>query len=769
MERVTGLALRRPRAVLAALAAVTVLLAAGLPRLATDVGYRAFLGESHPAIERFDAFLERYGAGLGLAAVWRCGEGAPCESALGPASLRMAHDVARALEASPAVRGVESPATAPVLLPPRHPPYPPRARRFVEADGSIASGRAALAERALQSPLWRGRLVSEDGRTGAILAEVPSLASEDAVAAWRALDGALAPWRAEGFDFAAVGGPVEFVVAGGELDAATAKLIPVMVALVGAILVLLFRSLLPAVAVLVSVGLAVVWTFGAMAWLGWPQSTLTQALAPLVLVIGVCDGIHVVARYAAERARAGPDAAPDALLRRVAADVGGPCAITTATTAAGFLSFASSELVSFGRFGGAAAFGVVAALATSFTLLPILLRSLAPRALPDRVPALWARGVRALGAAGRRRAGAILALALLAGVAGAFGLARLTVDASFEDLYGEESRVVRWVRFVGEHLRKPDTLEVDLALPEGAEPSEPEVLRSVARAGERLAALPELGPARSIVEPLGWMRRLFSGDQPEAQAPAESRRANARLLELLGRSDRRLAERFVAEEGRHLRISLPSEKPPQARLRALLAEARARLDASLPEGLRATLTGPLQVVHALIDAVRATQLWSFAIAGLVVAGLVALFLRSATATALALVPTLLPVLWTLGAMGLVGVRLDVGSAMVAAVVLGLAVDDAVHLLAQYGRRRAAGEAPGPAVEGAVRHVGRALVTTSLALAVGFSALALSPWRSIAAFGGLSAAAILAALAAALLVLPAGVHLLAGRGARGPRV
>ena len=144
--------------------------------------------------------------------------------------------------------------------------------------------------------------------------------------------------------------------------------------------------------------------------------------------------------------------------------------------------------------------------------------------------------------------------------------------------------------------------------------------------------------------------------------------------------------------------------------------------------------------------------------------MIAVFIRSLTWAALALVPTVLPVVVTLGLMGLGGLSLDLGSAMVAAVVLGIAVDDSIHLLEQFRRRRRAGAPPGAAMRDAVRHVGRAVITTSVALALGVSALALSPWQSVASFGLVSAVAILAALAATLWVLPALVFA-ATRGGR----
>ena len=106
------------------------------------------------------------------------------------------------------------------------------------------------------------------------------------------------------------------------------------------------------------------------------------------------------------------------------------------------------------------------------------------------------------------------------------------------------------------------------------------------------------------------------------------------------------------------------------------------------------------VVGTMIDEIRATQLESFALAGALVLLVIAAFFRSLTVDALAFVPTALPVLVTLGAMGLAGVPLDVGSAMVAAVILGLAVDDAIHLLSAWRRRRLAGDASDRAIAAA---------------------------------------------------------------------
>jgi predicted RND superfamily exporter protein len=105
-------ALRHPGLTLGVLLAVTAVLGVGVARLDTAVGYRAFLGDTHPAVERLDAFVERFGGGVRVAAIWSCAEVALCESVFDDAALRMGADVARRVEAVDGVLRVSSPATS---------------------------------------------------------------------------------------------------------------------------------------------------------------------------------------------------------------------------------------------------------------------------------------------------------------------------------------------------------------------------------------------------------------------------------------------------------------------------------------------------------------------------------------------------------------------------------------------------------------------------------------------------------------------------------
>jgi predicted RND superfamily exporter protein len=751
LERLTRFSLDRPGATLAVLSIVSAVLLWGALGLETDVGYRSLLGPQHPAVARFDALLTRFGGGFPLAAVYDCRETERCESAFDPDPLRTSAQIHQALAGEASIRRVETLATTALLVPKGDDDI--EARRFIAA-GELAPDRDALVQRALHDSPWPRQLVDASGQVGAIVVDVASSQSDDQIAAYAALDAALAPHEARGYRFHRVGGPVEFVVAGGELQADTARLIPVMVVLVGCVLFALFRSFAIAVAALATVGVSVLWTFGAMAWLGWAQNSVTQALPPLLLVIGVCDVIHLLARLATD-ANTQPERPRRELLLAAVREVGGACVITSLTTAAGFASFATSGLESFVRFGLAAAFGVGAALVLTFSLLPLLALHLPLAHAPAAAAAArWDHRLRRTVGTAQRHPLALLGVTAVVGLALGWGAGALRVDASFEDLYGKDSRVVRWANHVSEHLRRPDTLEVVLSPPDPEDFADPDGLGVVEHAALALTAIDGLGPARSVVDWISWVHQLANGDEPFWYRLPGRESVTLEIVEAIDERDPAMLPRWLDREAGGYRVSLETEKLPQEEMRRALDQTRAALAEILPAGWHYELTGPFAVVHEMVDEIQRTQLLSFATATLVVLVLVALFLGSLRLGLLALVPTVLPALAILGAMGWSGAPLDVGSAMVAAVVIGIAVDDSVHLLSVYQRLRQAGQARALAMRNAVLRVGRAVVTTSLALALGFFALTLSSWSTIAHFGALTSIAVLGALAAVVAVLPA---------------
>ena len=123
-----------------------------------------------------------------------------------------------------------------------------------------------------------------------------------------------------------------------------------------------------------------------------------------------------------------------------------------------------------------------------------------------------------------------------------------------------------------------------------------------------------------------------------------------------------------------------------------------------------------------------------------------------------MVPNLFPIVIVLGIMGYAGVTLNVGTAMIGSICIGIAVDDTIHFMSRYRLRLAESRDVRQAVHATMLEVGRPIVATSVALAIGFAALFLSGFQPNREFGVLSAVTISVALVGDLVLLPACLHI-----------
>ncbi|MEE8164253.1 MAG: MMPL family transporter, partial [Myxococcota bacterium] len=480
VHQLTRLTLNRPKSVLLALGAITAFLAAGLPNLRTEFGYRVLVGDDHPSIVALDELIHQYGGGFPLYIAWECGDGFPCDTVFDIESLEMAYSLTRTMSAFPGIVNVESPATTGLLT--------PAAggfdiRRFVE-DGKVVPDAEELALRALDDPLWAGTLISSDGTVGVIILQTSDSENETGVGVVDAVLRTIAPFETQGFEFHLVGDLVSTVIAGRDLATSTANLIPFTVLVIGLVLLALSRSVQSAAITLATMGVALIWTFGLLGWLDWPQDGILEVLAPLILIVGVCDAVHLMSRYAVEvtgRTEAIPRERRRAALMAASKEVGPPCLITTLTTCGAFLSFVTSALDTFIRFGVISAFGVAACLILTFTLLPplVVLRPTegAPAARASRS---WQPTLSAMVRTAETRAAPILLVAMAGFVVCGIGwLATLRVDTNWIESFGQQSRVIQWIQFLEDRVRPTQSLEIDIKLPPTVALEDPATLRRI--------------------------------------------------------------------------------------------------------------------------------------------------------------------------------------------------------------------------------------------------------------------------------------------------
>jgi predicted RND superfamily exporter protein/signal transduction histidine kinase len=664
----------------------------------------------------------------------------------------MADEISRELAAVPGIRHVQSPTNAPILM---STPEGFSARRLVEG-GEFPEDVQDLSDRGLRDPFWVGTLVTEEGTVGAIIAQLQDSKSETSVRVIDSLLSILEPFESEGFEFYLDGHPVAIAIGGQELADSTAALTPIAAALVALIIFALSRSWQTVAASMLTMALALLWTFGLLGWLGWPQDSILEILAPLILVVGICDTIHFLALYGVELGKNSRTEGDASLaIVQAAREVSGPCLLTTLTTAGAFLSFVTSDLATFVRFGAISAFGVVACFILTFALLPIILRWLpAAEAGAERTSDAWTAALEGIVRTSERRALPILAATFaLFVVCGIGWMVYLRVDTDVFEMFGDRSRVAQGIRFMENRFGRSETLEIELALPAESTFEDPQVIQTVARFSDSLSETYGLGPSTSAVTFMSRLNRVLHADAPAYERPADTVEGNAELLELVGFELPTTLESWITIDRSRLRLSVEALELSVVNRGGVLESVRDHVRTLLPPDWHVTLTGGYPLAFDWVENVQGTQLRSFPTAFALVFGMVALFLRSLRLAGIAMVPTLLPVVVTLGGMGLLGMSLDVGRSMIGAVVLGIAVDDAIHLLARYRRLRSEGSDAPEAIRGAILHVGRAIITTSIALSIGFLSLLTSAWQTVSSFGFFVALAILGALAADLFVLP----------------
>jgi hydrophobe/amphiphile efflux-3 (HAE3) family protein len=617
----------------------------------------------------------------------------------------------------------------------------------------------AFREQVMQSPLQLGLSVSENGDATAIVIYF-SRAGDSFDAKRNLVAGlaAIAEDETEGLSatFALAGGPV--LGAAGQVrnknDMMT--LVPVMIGLILAISFGIFRRVSLTLLPMAVVAIAVTWSYGLMGLIGWQMTMISAILIPLILAIGVADSIHVIARY---RRNLQNGQAHDAAIRDSCIGLLAPCFFTTLTTVLGLLSLLVSDLGPVREFALTAAAGVFAAFVASLSFLPAALL-LMPSVARGR--ATLAGGWVGLILAWQYKLGLGKTKGILIGsliTAITFGSLATRVEAGLDPL--------SWIRH--DDPIRVDAERIDEAFGGGLSLEflvtarqdglrEPEALRRIESFQAWLMENTPVVRATSIVDMVKESARIARGGDSAGFALPNSNIATDLLL------DRLLSARDLSH--------WVSSDFSTARISARLRLGRAREFVALAPvverqiamefagtGLQVHMTGNAVLAGKMQSYVIENQIETFTLAIVVVSLVMILIFRSTVLGLLAMIPNLLPIVIGLGVMALFDISLNPGTVMIAAVALGIVVDDTVHLMTTLERQVKLTDDFAHAIRNTIVEVGRPVVVTSILLALGFAVLIMGSFLPSRQIGGLIAVIVVAALVTDLVLLPAILRLL----------
>ncbi len=799
MRRFADFVLSHPRSVLITLLAITLGLGAAATRLQIDPSVENMILEDDPDLVFYRSFLERFGSDELIVVGFRSAD------LFSAQSLQRIQDVSDALEAIPdidkvislsnvnRIAGEKAESGESVVL------IEPFLRKLPRDDAE----RRTLRSRALGDPLYAGNFLPDSVEPDAELTTLilARLVIRPGDFEYRQKVAArVEEILEEQPGFQAAGTPILKATLGRMARDDLVWLVPVQGALTYGLLFAMFRTGAAVLLPLATVMLALTWVLGFLTLCGSYLNVVSVVILPLVQIIAITSTIHIFSHYYAHAKDPGDrrERIRDTLIK-----VGGPCFVASFTTAIGFLSLTASKIGPVREVGLYSAFGVLSAFLVAVTLVPLMILRFAP-AHRGREPG--GRRLRtALGSLSRVtdrfRWPVLVGGIAVIGVA-IVGLYRVRAETDIVGFIDESHPMRAAYAFINEEIGGVEPLDFVIRTSPGGL-LEPDVLRRVERFQAWLDEQPEIDHTLSIVDYLKQVNQAMHGGDPaflrlpatregaaealllldgrEDTSPflypswevAEEARILARrddaitsadILDLLDRASEFLAQHVVTRPDLLFDREAPfPEVVGIGALDDLYYDLRRFLGAeiewptipaTLPEGTVAARATGVGVLYAMMaDTLVRGQISSLFLAFFFIWVTLSVLLRSTWAGAVAMIPNLFPIVIVLGIMGYAGITLNLGTAMIGSICIGIAVDDTVHFLGRY-RLHLAGESSPVAVGRTLRDVGSPIVTTSIALSIGFSALVLSGYQPIREFGILSAVTIIVALVGDLLLLPA---------------
>jgi predicted RND superfamily exporter protein len=533
-----------------------------------------------------------------------------------------------------------------------------------------------------------------------------------------------------------------------------------------ALLAFFFRRLRWVVLPILISALSILMAMGALGFAGKPVTVVSSNFISLLAILCISFSIHLIVRYR-ELLSKDPDIAHRDLVEQTMESKFAPCLYTALTTILAFGSMLASSIVPVEDFGWMMCLGIVIAFLVTYTLFPASLLLLG-KGIPTVTLDSDVGIIRVFSGLSRQRPMLILTIGALVSIAAGYGLTRISYDNRFIDYFDESTDIHQGMSYIDEHLG--GTVPFDVYLQLGryehestqqdsffVEEDWPERywftqgrIDQVAQMHDYISSHASTGKVVSIAT-LERVARDFNDGEALS---------SLKLSYVLGELPDVVREELV----------LPYANPASgyARINARIKESGEMFSRNeLIEGVRAfsadqlgmsddavIVTGMMVLFNDMLERLAESQRQTLLYVIVATFFMFALLLRSLPMAFLALIPNVIAAATVTSVMGYMNIPLDMMTITIAAICIGIGVDDAVHYLYRFRTELEETRDVKQAVERAHLSIGRAMYITSMIIFAGFSILVLSNFLPTVYFGALTALAMLIALVANLTLLPA---------------
>lgn len=748
-----------PVAIIVATVLITVLAAMSATRITVSTAVRDFFPSSDPEIAALDHIDEIFGGSDYVLIA------AEADDVFTPEGLQILQDITQGIED---VDGVHSVRSITNMVEVQGAPWGLEVVDLLAEMPADQSEADAVRRRMEDNPQISGVLLSDSGRYVLSLAQISQGVDAGAVSGQIR---AVVDQHSDGITFHISGAPLLGKAAEEYLKDDLFKLFPFAVAVIIAVLALSFRTLSGVLLPLVTVLLSIVWTLGLMGAVGAPLTQMSAVLPVVLLSSGSAYGLHMMHRYYEENGN-GNGKANGSLGRNGAAgraleSVGIAIVLAGVTTVAGFASNVFSSMKRMREFGGFTAVGVAFALLIALTFLPAVLTVLDRRhgskhsrmarasstAQGNGMAQVSRRLMEKVGNYVLRKPTVVVIATLVLVAWSAGGLSRLRVDSDFAAFFDESSVARRDFDLIRTEFGGVDTIQV---LVEG-DILDPATLNAMDRAQQGFQKGSGFGKAFSIVDVVKQVSLALHEDDPQWNRIPDSREEVAQYLLLVSMSGDVGIDQMLSLDETQARIQVMVDSTMNASNSGGTLEQARNIVARNLEGVgsieQVYLTGLPFLSESMGRQIVASQMKSLLLAGIAVTAIVYLTLGRSITSALCMLPIALTILTNFGIMGWAGISVNLVTALVSSIAVGIGIDYSIHVYNRFTEGLRNGLTPDEAIHITISNTGVAVALNALSVAAGFIVMLASKFPPVRQFGALIAVTMVVSSAGALSLLP----------------
>jgi hydrophobe/amphiphile efflux-3 (HAE3) family protein len=593
-----------------------------------------------------------------------------------------------------------------------------------------------LKSRALSDPIYSGNLISRDGKVTVIVVHLLDIAEKkllDSKIDERIIAVTQKYWPENNV----------WITGGAHIKAQMSNVmlrdvktvVPLAMLVMMLVCMLTYHSVRGVLIPMLVVSMSVMITMAFMAIFYKTLNQVSIAVPSVVIVVGYSYAIHVLsAYYDALRLKLVP-AGENPTLPMIK-DVIAPLIYTGITTAVGFFSLATSSLSAIRQFGIGTGFGVCVTLLISLTLTPALLQLLPlPKRLPEVSPVTWIdRFLERVAVFAVKNAKPIFLINIIIAAACLAAFPRISIGTDLINGFKENSSVRQDFYAVNAGLEGANSFEVVLETDAEAGFQEPDNLRVIESLQSWLKQQPEIGGSTSIVDYIKTIYKGMTGDPQDFRIPADAMIVS-QLVQIGGNEE--MAD-YANPDYRKARIIVRTTAVNSSDVSALIDRTERYMKEKIPSGITAHVTGNTYLVARTMDDIATGQVWNLVTAIVIIFFILSYVFSSFKYGFMAMLPNIMPVLIYFGILGYAGVSLNVTTALIACIVIGIAVDDTIHIFTQFNRITMQTGNVETGIVLAMKAVGRPVTYSTVALCGGFLCLMFSEMRTQVEFGILAA-------------------------------